>query len=169
MTISFIIEREPMVGTSRKSIFVLLRNDTPALAYRRLEVPLVPVNADAQTYFQAHYTLQQAWDAGTDISAQQAWISEQTPLVQYYASILKSLYNDVDNTGMTIDQLLTNAAVLVAANPTQAAKFAAYRTRLGLGGAINSLTAAQKGQLLVLGLEWAAAGLAAANTINDPA
>ncbi len=165
--ITYQIERQQPVGTSRKSVFVILRNDTPAVAYRRLEVALVPIDAVADTYLAAHYTLQAAWDAATDITLQAGWLTEQSPLVQYYASIILSLYNDVDNAGVTLDTMLANAAAIVATNTTQSAKFNAYRTRLGLGGAIGTMTTAQKQQLLVLGLEWSAAGLAIANSISQ--
>lgn len=69
MAIAYVIERQQQVGLRFKNIFVVLRNDTPAVAYRRLEVPFVPLAADADAYLQAHYTLQAAWDAGTDMTA----------------------------------------------------------------------------------------------------
>jgi hypothetical protein len=72
MTISYQITGQPTVGISRKNIIVVLRNDTPAIAYRRLEVPLVPIDADANTYLQAHYTLQTAWDAAAAVTAAEA-------------------------------------------------------------------------------------------------
>lgn len=67
--IQYVIERQQQVGLSNKSIFIVLRNDTPAVAYRRLEVPFVPLAEDADTYLQARYTLQAAWDAATDMTA----------------------------------------------------------------------------------------------------
>jgi hypothetical protein len=85
-------------------------------------------------------------------------------LVVYFRAIIASFYADVDNGGVTLTQMLNNAAAIVATNPTQLAKFNAYRTRLGLGAAIGSLTATQQGQLLELGLEWATAGLLMAIT-----
>ncbi len=165
--ITYQIERQQPVGISKKSIFVILRNDTPAVAYRRLEVPLVPIDAVADTYLAAHYTLQSAWDAATAITLQAGWLTEQSPLVQYYASIILSLHDDVGNGAVTIDQMLTNAATIVATNPTQQADFNAYRTRLGLGGAIGTMTTAQKNNLLVIGLGWATAGLTVAKTLNQ--
>lgn len=117
MTLQYAIERQQQVGLQYKSIFVVLRNDTPTVAYRRLEVPFVPIGEDADAYLQAHYTLQTAWDAATAITAQEGWITEQTPLQTYYLSIIKSLYDDVDNAGVTLAQLLTNAATIVATNP----------------------------------------------------
>lgn len=69
MAIQHVIERQQQVGLSNKSIFVVLRNDTPVVAYRRLEVPFVPLAEDADTYLQTHFTLQSAWDAATDMTA----------------------------------------------------------------------------------------------------
>lgn len=129
-------------------------------------IPLPP--ADAQTYLNgiAADLLAQAQATGTPLPAQDVWQRQQSPLVSYYASIIKSLYDDVDNAAVTIDQMLTNAANIVNTNSVQAAKFSAYRTRMGLGGSIATMTTAQKQNLLALGLEWAAAGLAIANTLS---
>ncbi len=69
MTIQYVIERQQQVGLQFKSIFVVLRNDAPAVAYRRLEVPFVPLAADADAYLQAHYNLQAAWDAAAPMTA----------------------------------------------------------------------------------------------------
>lgn len=129
-------------------------------------IPLPP--ADAQTYLNgiAADLLAQAVATGTPLPAQDVWQRQQSPLVAYYASIIKSLYDDVDNVNVTIDQLLTNAANIIATNTVQQSKFNAYRTRMGLGGSIATMTTVQKQQLLVLGLEWCAAGLAVSLSLN---
>lgn len=129
-------------------------------------IPLPP--ADAQVYLNgiAADLLAQAQATGTPLPAQDVWQRQQSPLVSYYASIIKSLYDDVDNAGVSLLQLLTNAANIVNTNSVQAGKFNAYRTRMGLGGAVSGMTVAQQQQLLVLGLEWSAAGLAVAQAIG---
>lgn len=87
-------------------------------------------------------------------------------LQRYFLSILLKLHTDMQ-AATDITTTLNDIVPLVAANTTQAAIFTNYRTLLGLGGAVSGMTAAQKGNLLVLGLEWAAAGLAVANALNQ--
>lgn len=134
----------------------------------KLAVGGIPLTGDAQAYLDGIEVqlLADAQANGAVLSAQEVWRLQQSPLVIYYASIIKSLYDDVDNGGVTLVQLLTNAANIVATNPTQAAKFSAYRTRMGLDGSIATMTVAQQRNLLALGLEWAAAGLAVAETLD---
>ncbi len=124
----------------------------------RLTVGSIPLAGDAQIYLDgmAAALLADAQADGRLLTAQETWQAQFTPLQRYFGSIILSLYNDVDNAGVTLDTMLANAAAIVATNATQSAKFNAYRTRMGLGGTISSMTAVQKQQLLVLGLEWAA-------------
>ena len=87
-------------------------------------------------------------------------------LQRYFLNILLTLFQD-EQAAKDITTTLNDLVPLVAANVTQAAVFNNYRTQLGLAGAVSGMTAAQKGNLLVLGLEWAAAGLAVANALNQ--
>ncbi len=125
-------------------------------------IPLPP--ADAVAYLDG---MAAAQTSGQLLTAQEVWRLTLTPLQQYFGSIILSLHDDVGNGAVMIDQMLTNAAAIIATNPTQQADFNAYRTRLGLGGAISSMTTAQKNNLLVIGLGWATAGLTVAKTLNQ--
>lgn len=90
--INHVIEVIIESGLRTKSVFVILKNDTPTVAYRRAEA-IMPHEADVDTFLLAEGVIEGLWAIGED-SSEGAYLApgDQTLIVPIYQPIIRQIF-----------------------------------------------------------------------------
>ncbi len=119
MAITYFIGSEQRVGISNKSCLVYLKQDDPAVEYRRASL-LLPLDQDANEAIST--SLDNCWKQANNIVEQEFTRAKHATLADYYRNVLTAVAKAKANGG-TLDVLIAVGLEAISKNGTAQAAF----------------------------------------------
>mgnify|MGYP001615055052 CR=1 FL=1 len=130
MAITYKIEDEMQTGLRRKSVFAIVRNNTPVVAYRRAEV-IMPLETDADTHI-GTLRLSDLWASGEDsVEATYVAIDERPLAAPVYRPILSKIFTALAGAA-DLDMIRGQIIAYLQQSPEVYADFVAALKKLGV-------------------------------------
>ena len=150
MAIVYAIEHAEQNTLREKVVRIILRNNTPSIAYRRAEV-YMPLADDAETYISANHTAAELWASGVAAS-EKDWVqTQESPRsAPIYRPILRNAFKVLVQNDL--DAARSAALQLIAQSDDLQADFVAIRNNLGLTGTDEATKREQLLWIIVLAL-----------------
>jgi len=150
MAIQIAVDRVEQNTLREKVAFVVLRNNSPSIAFRRAAV-YMPLQADAEDYISQNHTAAGLWAQGTGAS-EKDWVkTQEEPLsAPIYRPIIRNVFpfliaND-------LDAARSAALGLIGQSDDLQADFVSIRNNLGLTGTDEATKREQLLWIIVLAL-----------------